>query len=83
METGADEFLASMFAGQPQKQGAFTGFNGQQLGLAHLLFVPQAKIAIAGEAKDIALNADARARLTEIVGGGPRKARKKRGSVSA
>ena len=68
METGADEFLASMFAGQPQKQGAFTGFNGQQLGLAHLLFVPQAQIAIAGEAKDIALNADARARLTEIVG---------------
>ena len=68
METGADEFLAGMFSGQPQKQGAFTGFNGQQLGLAYLLFAPQNAIPIAGEAKDIALNTGARARLTQIVG---------------
>ncbi len=65
---GADEFVAGIFAGQPQKQGAFLRFTGQNVGLAYLLFAPQGAMAIAGERKEIELNADARARLTQIIG---------------
>jgi uncharacterized protein YhaN len=64
----ADDFLAGIFSGLPPKQGAFSGFNGQHMGLAYLLFVPQGAVPIAGESKDICLNTDARAQLTQIVG---------------
>jgi energy-coupling factor transporter ATP-binding protein EcfA2 len=68
MEQDADEFLANVFSGQVQRAGTFTGFNAQQMGLAYLLFVPQAAIPIASDAKQSALNTDAQSRLTEIVG---------------
>jgi energy-coupling factor transporter ATP-binding protein EcfA2 len=65
---GADEFIAGMFAGQPQSKGAFAGFNGQNVGLAYLLFAPQGALPISGDRKEVELNPDARARLTQIVG---------------
>jgi hypothetical protein len=67
MAENADDFLATVFAGQPSKQGQFSGFTGQHMGLAYLLFVPQASVPIAGDAKVIGLHTDARARLTEIL----------------
>jgi len=66
--TETDEFLANLFAGAPLRAGGFPGFTGQQLGLAYLLFVPQGAIKIEGDANAIALNEDATARLTSIVG---------------
>lgn len=68
MGENADEFLASVFGGQPAKQGLFSGFTGQHMGLAYLLFVPQGSVPIAGETKVIGLHTDARARMTEIIG---------------
>jgi hypothetical protein len=68
MADNADDFLATLFAGQPPRQGQFTGFTGQHMGLAYLLFVPQGSVPIAGENKVIGLNTDARARMTEIIG---------------
>jgi energy-coupling factor transporter ATP-binding protein EcfA2 len=68
MGENAEEFIAKIFAGAPPGMGAFSKFTGQHLGLAYLLFVRQAAIPILGDAKDIELNTDARAKLTEIVG---------------
>jgi DNA repair exonuclease SbcCD ATPase subunit len=68
MAENADDFLATVFAGQPPKQGQFSSFTGQHMGLAYLLFVPQGSVPIAGAPKDIGLHTDAQARLTEILG---------------
>ena len=64
----ADDFVTAIFCGDPPGKGAFGGFQARHLGLAQLLFAPQGRIPILGDEKDLALNANAQARLSQAIG---------------
>jgi recombinational DNA repair ATPase RecF len=63
----AETFISEIFANVSAARGAQSGMTPQQQGLAHVLFTPQAAIPILDTA-NVDLGADARARLTQIVG---------------
>jgi energy-coupling factor transporter ATP-binding protein EcfA2 len=65
---GADDFVTALFCGEPPGKGGFSGFQARHLGLAQLLFAPQGRIPILKEDKDLALNSNARARLSQAIG---------------
>ena len=75
MGADADDFVTAIFCGEPPGKGSFSGFQGRHLGLAQLLFAPQGRIPILGDEKDLALNANAQARLSQAIGAAGQTAR--------
>ena len=68
MGADADDFVTAIFCGDPPGKGTFSGFQARHLGLAQLLFAAQGRIPILGDEKDLAFNANARARLSQAIG---------------
>ncbi|MGB8267837.1 MAG: ATP-binding protein, partial [Candidatus Velthaea sp.] len=66
--TDADDFVTEIFCGDPPGRGSFSGFQGKHLGLAQLLFAPQGRIPNLGDPRDLALNTNAQARLSQAIG---------------